>query len=219
MGAVVLAALVAACAPAAARSASPPPGNPPSTLGVDPVTPSTVPLPPDTATTGPVLLLGDSLTVGVEPFLPALLPGWQVQFDARVGRTTEQGIASLAADPGELAPTVVVGLGTNDQTTAEGFSQNVDKLMAMLGDRRVLWVNVARKGYDAFDAVLAADAGRYTNLELIDWASAYSSHPKEQAADGIHATDDGYRLRSQIIASALLAPSPAVYPSWGVPTS
>jgi lysophospholipase L1-like esterase len=157
--------------------------------------------------TGPVLVLGDSLTVGVEPYLPALLSGRQVQFDARVGRTTEQGIASLAADPSELAPTVVVGLGTNDLTTATEFTRHIDELMARLGSRRVLWVNVARKGYADFDAALAAAAGRYANLQLIDWATAYSQHPEVQAFDGIHATEDGYRLRAQLIASALSTPS------------
>jgi lysophospholipase L1-like esterase len=80
----------------------------------------------------------------------------------------------------------------------------------MLGDRRVLWVNVARKGYTGFDTALVAAAARYPKLELIDWATAYSLHPKYQAFDGIHATDDGYRLRAQIIADALTAPSPTV---------
>jgi lysophospholipase L1-like esterase len=177
-----------------------------------PLSVPTLPVRPAVVSTGPVFLLGDSLTVGVEPYLAALLPGRRVSFDAKVGRTTDQGVAIVKANPSELAPTVVVGLGTNDQTTAAEFAQNVDEMMALLGNRRVLWVNLARNGYSDFDAVLVAATEKYQNLELVDWASTYYSHPKVQATDGIHATEAGYQLRAQIIAAALNAPSPMIDP-------
>jgi lysophospholipase L1-like esterase len=205
----VAVALVAACAPVAARSLAPP-ANPPS-AGV-PVTGPAVAVSPAVASTGSVLVVGDSLSVGVEPYLPSLLPGRPLRFDAVVGRTTAQGIASVAAHPDELAPTVVVGLGTNDDPVAGDFAQHVDQMMALLGSRQVLWVNLARSGYGSLNAVLAAATSHYPNLQLVDWATAYAAHPKDQAADGIHATDAGYQLRAEIIANALGAPAPTIEP-------
>jgi hypothetical protein len=223
----VLVALAGACYPAAARSLAPPAkptSSPPTTAPV--VTPTTagteplLPVVPETINTGPVFALGDSLTVGIEPYLPSLLPGWRVRFDAQVGRTTAEAIAIVRSRRSELAPTVVVGLGTNDDPSPTEFAQHVDELMALLGDRRVLWVNLNRAGYESFNDVLVAAALRYPNLQLIDWATPYAENPQDQTSDGIHATEAGYQLRAQIIATALTSPgspepssSPAARPT------
>jgi hypothetical protein len=206
-------ALAGACNPAAARSLAPPappPTNPPSTApAVTPTTAGTVPLlpvVPETVNTGPVFALGDSLTVGIEPYLPSLLSGWRVRFDAQVGRTTAEAIAIVRSHPSELAPTVVVGLGTNDDPSPAEFAQHVDELMALLGNRRVLWVNLNRAGYESFNDVLAGATVRYPNLQLVDWATPYAENPQDQTSDGIHATEAGYQLRARIIASALTSP-------------
>ncbi len=61
------------------------------------------------------------------------------------------------------------------------FAQHVDQMMALLGNRQVLWVNLARSGYGALNAVLAAATSHYPNLQLVDWATAYAAHPKDQA--------------------------------------
>jgi hypothetical protein len=220
----VLLALAAACSPASARSLAPPPSSPPTTAAAatsttagtttaGTTTAGTVPLLPvlpETVDTGPVFALGDSLTVGIEPYLPALLPGWRVRFDAQVGRTTAEAIAIVRSHRAELAPTVVVGLGTNDDPSPTEFAQHVDELMALLGDRRVLWVNLNRAGYESFNDVLAAAARRDPNLQLVDWATVYAENPQDQTSDGIHATEAGYQLRARIIATALISPgSPA----------
>ena len=208
---LVLIALAGACAPAAvARSLARPASGPPSTApATTSTTAATVPLLPETVSTGPVFALGDSLTVGIEPYLPALLPGRRVRFDAQVGRTTAEAIAIVKAHPAELAPTVVVGLGTNDDLSPTEFAQHVDELMALLGDRRVLWVNLNRPGYESLNAVLVNAALGYPNLQLVDWATPYAENPQDQTFDGIHATEAGYQLRAQVIASALPSPSPA----------
>jgi hypothetical protein len=211
---LLLVALAGACAPAAARSLAPPANSPASTAA--PTSSTTAPVVtappttavPDTVTTGPVFALGDSLTVGIEPYLPALLPGRRVRFDAQVGRTTAEAIAIVKSHPSELAPTVVVGLGTNDDLSPDEFAQNVDVLMALLGDRRVLWVNLNRPGYGDFNAVLATAALRYPNLQVVDWATPYAENPQDQAGDGIHATQAGYQLRAEVIASAIESPTP-----------
>jgi hypothetical protein len=210
---LVLLALAGACSPAVARSLAPPaaaPSSPTTTApAVTPTTAGTVPLlpvVPETINTGPLFALGDSLTVGIEPYLPALLPGWRVRFDAQVGRTTAEAIAIVRSHPSELAPTVVVGLGTNDDPSPTEFAQHVDELMALLGSRRVLWVNLNRAGYESFNDVLAGAAVRYPNLQVVDWATPYADNLQDQTSDGIHATEAGYQLRAWIIASALTSP-------------
>src|SRR5579859_6750240 len=91
---LLLVALAGACSPVAARSLATPPSSAPTTAPAETLpTAGTVPLGPSgpaTVTSGAVFALGDSLTVGIEPYLPALLPGWRVRFDAQVGRTTAE---------------------------------------------------------------------------------------------------------------------------------
>ena len=72
--------------------------------------------------TGAVTLVGDSLNVGIEPYLAKELPGWRVDAHDRVGRATVEGVDELRALRRSLAPVVVVSLGTND---AEGSEEPV----------------------------------------------------------------------------------------------
>ena len=61
--------------------------------------------PAATASRGTVTLLGDSLNVGVERYLPDALPGWRIVANDRVGRSTPEGIAELEAGrPQPLLP-------------------------------------------------------------------------------------------------------------------
>ena len=45
------------------------------------------------ASRGTVTLLGDSLNVGIEPYVPDALPGWKVVANDQVGRTTPRPCA------------------------------------------------------------------------------------------------------------------------------
>ena len=58
------------------------------------------------ATRGTATLVGDSLNVGVERYLPDALPHWKIVANDLVGRTTDEGIAELEAGrPAALART------------------------------------------------------------------------------------------------------------------
>ena len=148
-------------------------------------------------------MLGDSLTVGMRPYLARLLPGRSVEIDGKIGRTTTDGAAIVATMRASFPPTVVVALGTNDAESAQQFSALVNQIMALLGARRVVWVNIAKPGDQAFDNDLNLAKSRYRNLEVIDWASIMAAHPQDLLADGIHCTDAGYRLRATVLASVL----------------
>ena len=51
---------------------------------------------PSSGAGGTLVLVGDSLAVGVQSLLPAALPGWKVQVLARVGRPLAEGMSVLA---------------------------------------------------------------------------------------------------------------------------
>ena len=179
--------MLAGCGSAAARLAS------------HPTTTVAAPAPPS----GPVYVLGDSLTVGMAPYLPALLPGRSVEIDGKTGRTATEGLDILATRKAPLPPTVVMALGTNDIESPEEFTAVVNETMALLGPRRVIWVNIASPRSQPFNVDLDAARTHYPNLEIIDWASVMAAHPEDLVADQIHNTDAGYRLRAEVIASAL----------------
>jgi lysophospholipase L1-like esterase len=184
-------AMLAGCGSAAARLSS----HPSTTVAAPP--------PPS----GPVYVLGDSLTVGMAPYLPSLLPGRSVEIDGKTGRTATDGLDILATRQAPLPPTVVMALGTNDVESPEQFTAVIDRTMALLGPRRVIWVNIASPTGQPFNRDLDAARIRYRNLEVIDWASIMAARPEDLVADHIHNTGAGYRLRAEVVAWVLQKPA------------
>jgi lysophospholipase L1-like esterase len=154
-----------------------------------------------------VSLIGDSLNVGIEPYLAAQLPGWSVSTDDVPGRTTAQGVAAMRAAQATLGPRVLVSLGTNDVFTApETFRASVREALAVAGEKRcVVWFTIFRAGDSVagLNDVLRDEANGHDNLRLVDWAELARSHPDWLTSDGIHATESGYRRRAQAAADAL----------------
>jgi lysophospholipase L1-like esterase len=137
------------------------------------------------------------------PYLAPLLPGRSVEIDGKIARTATDGLAIAAARRASLPPTVVVALGTNDVESSDQFTAVIDEMMALLGHRRVVWVNVASPTGQPFNRDLDAARGHYPNLEVLDWASLMAAHPEDLLADHIHCTQAGYQLRAEAIAAAL----------------
>jgi hypothetical protein len=183
--------LLAGCGSAAARLSS----HPSTTVA---------PLAPPS---GSVYVLGDSLTFGMAPYLPSLLPGRSVEIDGKPGRTATEGLDILATRNAPLPPTVVMALGTNHVESPEQFSAVIDQTMARLGLRRVIWVNIASPTGQPFNRDLDAARSRYRNLEIIDWARVMAAHPEDLVADQIHNTNAGYQLRAEVIAWVLQKPA------------
>ena len=98
--------------------------------------------------TGSATLVGDSLNVGIEPYLGDELPSWRMDAHDRVGRATQEGIDMLRSLGSGLAPVVVVSLGTNDSDGSEpAFRTLVYQAVAIVGPRRCLvWATVVRDG-------------------------------------------------------------------------
>ena len=115
----------------------------------------------------------------------------------------------------------VLALGTTDAADiAHGSNhrqdERIDRMMAVIGDDPVLWVNVktletkgdwANPNMQVFDQHLVDAESRYDNLHVYDW-SAVVQDPWF-TKDQIHYTSAGYVQRAKLIADALAAQIPA----------
>lgn len=152
---------------------------------------------------GNVTTLGDSLNVGMEPYLDAELEGWHIARHNQNGRRVDEGITELRLLGREVAPVVIVSLGTNDfDSDNETFRQRLDELLELVGPRRcVIWATIWSNGPHDFNDVLRNAARRHENLELADWAALVEEEPELLAADGIHGSPEGYARRAEQAAS------------------
>ena len=157
----------------------------------------------DDRVTGRIALVGDSLNVGIEPYVESELDGWTVTAANLVGRRTEDGLAELRSASVRRADVVVVSLGTNDlQSDAAGFRRSVQTALALVGPRPcVIWSTIYLGGpNESFNDVLREAAERFPNLRLDEWATLVSEHPELLAPDGVHGTADGYARRAEAVA-------------------
>jgi hypothetical protein len=157
--------------------------------------------------TGAVTLVGDSLNVGIEPYLPSALEGWTITNRNEVGRRTDAGLDVLRDEGRSLARRVVISLGTNDPPDGvDAYRRQVRAALAIAGRGRcVVWINMsaAHTSFQALDAVLDEEARRVDNLRVVDWAGLLAEHPDWLAADGVHGTEAGYRGRAEAVADAV----------------
>lgn len=155
-----------------------------------------------------VLVLGDSLAVGMRPHLGGLLLGRRIVWDARSGRTSPQGLVRLRAQLRREQPDVVlVSLGTNDGSDPRRFTSRLRRALAAIPPSAcVVWSDLyrpARKGaYTALNRALRAERGRDERLHVLAWERAV--HRGTVALpDGLHPDRAGFRHRSRMYARAL----------------
>jgi hypothetical protein len=188
-----------------------PPANP-----ATPTTPAPAPTPaPSSGAGGTLVLVGDSLAVGVRSLLPAALPSWKVQVLARVGRPLAEGMSVVSGVdlPQAGQPVVLaISLFTNDDPThTSALETAVRRTLALVGSRGcVIWATIARPpvngvSYRAANALLARLATDNARLRLVPWAERVAATPQLLGADGVHPTPAGYQLRAQLYAQAAQA--------------
>lgn len=110
----------------------------------------------------------------------------------------------------------VLALGTNEAANVAAGStiterERIEKMMAIIGDEPVLWVNVrslveagdpySKENMEKWDEELVAACANYPNMRVYDWASDVKDDWFIE--DGIHFTSPGYAARAQLIANAL----------------
>lgn len=167
---------------------------------------SATPPPPADPTACDVAAVGDSLTVGVEPYLAKALSGRGCRLewiDGKGSRRTAEGVQVLnaRAAANQLPNVLIVGLGTNDRYHQQDFAGHVDRVMQLANGRKVIWIELA---YDPvkvnLNAILRSKDRQYPNLSIMAWDHRYWSTPSWRASDGIHATRAGYAARAGYMA-------------------
>ncbi len=155
-----------------------------------------------------VLIVGDSIAVGLQPYLTEMITDRAVTFDAKNGRTTPQGLRALRFELGRYAPqAVVINLGTNDGSDPRVFASRIAKaLRAVPRSACIFWptiVRAPRKGaYKALNRVLRDAARRDRRLTVINWDRMVAKGTGA-LRDGVHPTQESYRFLSWVTAAAV----------------
>jgi hypothetical protein len=150
-------------------------------------------------------LLGDSVMLGAKPSIMSQLSRhWSPRMDAAVSRSTPEGLDVLKSGEQGDAPAVVLQLGTNDGGTPSLYAENVAAVFKELRDvPLVVWLNIghARSYYAEDDHIIAAEAAKYPNMTVADWASAV---PKGGTwSDGLHLRPVGARAMGKLVTDYL----------------
>lgn len=158
---------------------------------------------PATGLNEPVHLLGDSLAVGIAPYVEAGLGDRPLTIDAAEGRGTATMVALLGPYAATSAPTWVVSLGTNDNP--EDFPEQAAAVMEYAGPGRcVVWFDIWRLGTDeAINATLTRLAVQHPNLHVIAWHDVADAHPEWFSGTDVHPSTAGYAVRGQLAVDAV----------------
>jgi lysophospholipase L1-like esterase len=155
-----------------------------------------------------VLVVGDSLAVGMRPYLGTMLGSSEVVWDARSGRTTPEGLVRLRARLAEVTPqTVVISLGTNDGPDPRRFAERIQRALdAIPTSACVVWADInrpPRKGrYHGLNRTLEQAAEHDPRMVLVHWDRAVLRR-SVSLPDGLHPDAAGFRYRSLMIAGAI----------------
>ena len=151
-----------------------------------------------------VLVVGDSLAVGMRPFLVPLLGDRVVAWNARSGRTTPQGMQVLRATLPTVTPQVVViSLGTNDGPDPARFADRIRRILVTLPPGAcVVWPSIIRpprKGpYAGLDRVLRRQARRDPDFHVPAWDHAVL-RGEVRLPDHVHPDEFGFLFRSRMV--------------------
>jgi hypothetical protein len=144
------------------------------------------------------MIVGDSLAVGMSPYLKARLPG-RVDVDARVGRPLREGMWRL--DSLGRVRVLVVSLFTNDDP------HNTADLRRAIANAKghadcVVWGTVSRppvggKSYEAANRIIRR------NTHEVRWARYVQRHPGVLGTDRVHPGPSGYRQLAKLYRAAV----------------
>jgi hypothetical protein len=158
--------------------------------------------------TGSVLVIGDSLGVGTEPYLRQELSGTPIIDDSVGGRPSPGGLDALRADVSPSDTVIVFAMGTNDHPAyPEIMAGNLESVAQIAGDRCIVVPTIARPPVSGvsdagINRVIRSFAASHLNVEVVDWKAAVRAQPA-LLVDDIHATPEGYALRASLIAQAV----------------
>lgn len=157
---------------------------------------------PQNITGEEVTVIGDSVIVGVEPYLKELLP--EITVDGKVGRQMSQAknvIAELEAKE-ELGDHVILELGTNGPFNKE----QLRKVLTLLTHSKQVLVVTTRvpKGWqDTVNSTIKDIVPEFGNAKVVDWYAASEGKSDYFYKDRVHLKPDGSRHYASLLLQAL----------------
>lgn len=149
-----------------------------------------------------VTAFGDSVILDATADIQRVFP--KAIVDADVGRQLYASPVILQKLSAEnlLKDTVIISLGTNGSFTTGQF----EECMAILGKRKVYWLNVrvpTRPWQNEVNAMLSEMKTEYKNLTLIDWYSYSEGQSSWFYEDQIHPNEIGLVDYTKLIVDSL----------------
>ena len=156
-----------------------------------------------------MVLVGDSLAVGIQSPLTNALGGWSLSTNARVGRPLAEGMG-IVRGMSDRPPVLAISLFTNDSPGAIDTLRSAvrETITRQAGHGCVVWATIVRPAVggvtyaQANQALAALAAENPAVMKLVPWAQQIEAHPEWLASDGVHATPAGYSARAQMYAEA-----------------
>lgn len=146
-----------------------------------------------------ITAIGDSVMLGVSPYLEQSLPG--IHVDAVIGRQMRQAddLIPVMKDQNRInGGIIIIGLGTNG-----AFSKkDLDSLLLPLDSaKQILLINtrVPRDWEQNVNDMLAKAAAQNPKITLVDWYSASKNHPEYFRSDGVHLEPDGAKAYTSLL--------------------
>lgn len=157
-----------------------------------------------------LLVVGDSLTVGTQPYIHRNLRGWRIHQRIAISTQVTDGPGILKGYGRHLPRVIFVNLGTNGDPRATGtFLSAVRRTMRIAGPRRcVVWASIVRPpvagaSYQRLNRVLADQARKRRNLIMFRWVRLARRHPSWFGPDHVHVTATGYEVRARAMATQI----------------
>lgn len=140
-----------------------------------------------------ILVYGDSLTVGVEKYLPNKVEGAKLRVNADVGRDTATGVSYFKSNDAPDIVFLALGFNPGDPQPAQ-FKKEATKILQSTKDSTVLWGNLHGARYQPLNEVLDQLESSYDNLSVVDLATSADKYIDSAP----HLTATGYKKRAQL---------------------
>jgi hypothetical protein len=156
-----------------------------------------------------MVLVGDSLAVGIQSPLTNALSGWSLSTNGRVSRPLAEGMG-IVRGMSERPPVLAISLFTNDAPGAVDTLRSAvrETITRQAGHGCVVWATIVRPAVGgvtyarANQALVELAAENPSVMKLVPWAQQVAAHSEWLASDGVHATPAGYSARAQMYADA-----------------
>lgn len=149
-----------------------------------------------------VTVIGDSVIIGVEPYLKEKLP--EITVDGKVGRQMSQAqeVIDGLKTQGKLGDQIIIELGTNGPFK----TKQLRSLLQSLSDKKRVLLITARvpKGWqDTVNKDIKEVAGEFSNAKVVDWYSDSEGKEDYFYKDGVHLKPEGGKYYASLLVAAL----------------